>query len=519
MNRRLALAALLALALAVRLAFFFGGIRGSDAYLYSEHAWDVATGRYSMLGNTRALGLAPAPSPEQAARDVAPAMAALRFGVVLPTALAYRLFGVGDVQAALFPLLASLGTVIVIARLGALLADEVTGHWAAFLAAVYPLDVQLATLLGPDSFFPLLSGAAVLAFLSGQAACAGGRPARASLLFFGAGVALGIAGTLRETALVLLLPLALMFAWARRPAWAHMLVPAGVVLVLGAEVFAFWLGTGVPTYRLRVAALFESLLAGSPVAITSFLFYPRAMLGLDLAGFARCGIYFLLAAAAIAARAAAAPLVLWLVPVLAVLTFGSVSLTRYVPIVKAHGYLSIVTVPVVLLAALLAARLARLRPRPAWAVALGTVVLVTSLYATSRVLANVRADARPYRLVAAVLTEDPAHPVWVHNARWQLSLNYFLRYDTGYRYVTLDAQPAARLRDLSAIRDPRGIDDAYVVVHARYLAWDAWARPVAWRPEVPRFLVDPPAAWSVVLADRGTPAYNAVTLYRVPPAR
>ncbi len=71
MKPRAVLVSLLALALGLRILFFFGGVRGSDAYLYSENAWDVATGRYSILANTRSLGLARSPSADEVARDVA----------------------------------------------------------------------------------------------------------------------------------------------------------------------------------------------------------------------------------------------------------------------------------------------------------------------------------------------------------------------------------------------------------------------------------------------------------------
>jgi len=515
------LAAILVTALLIRLALFFGGIRGSDAYLYSEHAWDIASGRYSVLVNTYGLGTSGPEQSDLVPAQVAPAMAALRFGVLLPTALAYRMFGVGDLSAAFAPLLMSLLTILMVALIGRRLADAPTGLWAAALAAVYPLDIQLASLLGPDSFIPALSAAAFLAFILGQDRLNGGDRRQAFVFFVAAGAAVGALASLRETGVLMLLPFALFIVWWRALNAAHGGVLVGLATVAASEAIALALTTGVPFYRYQIAALFGRLLTDSPPEVTSFVYYPKAILGLDLAGVARYGLFFPLAVAAFFLHRRLGgrwglPAV-WLIAVFAVLNFGSVSLTRYVPIIKSYAYLSFVTVPVVLLAGFVMRDLQRVSRGACVAVA--AVIVVTSLYGTARVLANVGNDAAPYQRVVEAVAQHPDRPIYLHHPRWALFLNYFLRYQTGFRFVTDDAAPTGRLRYVGSISDPGMIHDAWVVAHERYLVYDIWGRYVGRASGVPDFLVHPPSGWQVLLTYRGHPGYNTVTLYYAPAGR
>ena len=77
-------------------------------------------------------------------------------------------------------------------------------------------------------------------------------------------------------------------------------------------------------------------------------------------------------------------------------------------------------------------------------------------------------------------------------------------------------EETGRWRDLSNVRAPSEIQDAYVVVHPRYLFADLLGNPLP--PQtVPEFLTDPPKSWTRLVSQQGTPAYNSVTLYYVPP--
>ncbi|MBI3160358.1 MAG: glycosyltransferase family 39 protein [Chloroflexi bacterium] len=122
------LALVLATALFVRMQLFTGMVRGDDVH-YAFAAYELSQGRTHF--------------------DVWEEGTA-RVGLYAPVALAYRLFGVSELSTVLFPLTASLGTVVLIFALGVMFSGPRAGLLAAMLWAVFPLDVFLATDLLPD---------------------------------------------------------------------------------------------------------------------------------------------------------------------------------------------------------------------------------------------------------------------------------------------------------------------------------------------------------------------------------
>jgi 4-amino-4-deoxy-L-arabinose transferase-like glycosyltransferase len=497
---------LLVLALAIRLALFFGGIRGSDAYAYAQHAINIATGQYDVTVDTEYYGF--------------------RFAVLLSTALAYKLFGVHDWSSALFPLLASLGTLALIVRLGSAWFDPRTGMLAGLLYTVYPLDLPSATLLGPSSFLPLLSAGAVLSYLNAT-------QGRASPAWYVAsGFCVGIAIQAREVGLLLLLPLVL-FATTRSfrgSALPIFLMGLGCAAPLAVEAGYYWRKTGDMFFRVTVVEKLSIPFAGGPdpEGVVSLAYYPQAMLGLELGGFAWFGFFGYLALAGIGLAWAGKdmnrilPLLLWLVPVAAYLQFGSMSLAQYIPVLKAYNYFSVVSVPLVLLGAygLMAAwnlaprcGITGARLRAAAAILLASIA-GTSLYGSYRVLENIRDDARPYQLVAQVVQTHPEMAIYVPHERWALFLNYYLRYRTGFRFYQrpLD-RGGGRLHYLWEITDPRDLQRAYVVLHDRYLYYDTVGRPIGRAARLPSYAFSPPAWWLVVMREQTQPAYNSFVLY------
>ena len=90
--------ALLLVAFVVRCVFFSGGIRGSDAFAYAQHAYDIASGHYDLHSIYGFYGF--------------------RYFVLLPTAFSFMIFGVNDLSASIFPYIFSLLNIIVVFLLG-----------------------------------------------------------------------------------------------------------------------------------------------------------------------------------------------------------------------------------------------------------------------------------------------------------------------------------------------------------------------------------------------------------------
>src|SRR5438093_495810 len=301
----------------------------------------------------------------------------------------------------------------------------------------------------------------------------------------------GLSTQAREIGLLLLLPLvvfAMRLKDGRRGA-SLLMIGTGCLAPLAFEAAAYWLLTGDPLYRMTVIQQLSEPYAGGPdpEGDVSWWYYPRAFFGLDLGGFAWFGFFVYLALGAIALAFARnegrriAPLLLWIVPVFAYLEFGSMSASRYLPILKAYHYLTLISVPIVLLGAYGLATLWTMAvecgPRAVWrraGVALALVGLtVTSLYGSYRVRENIRDDARPYQVVAQFVQIHPERVIYVPHERWALFLNYYLGYQTGYRFYQHPSRVGAgRLRYLWEVGDPSSLPQAYVVVHDRYLYFD-----------------------------------------------
>lgn len=257
------------------------------------------------------------------------------------------------------------------------------------------------------------------------------------------------------------------------------------------------------------------------------------MLGLDLGGLAWFGLFFYTAVLGAVMALMSHELrrlrllLIWAGVVFAILEFGPLSIRPYIPVTKTYHYLSLMSVPVVLLGAY--GILAMVDRTPDWLVrpfgwplrrmALAGSVLVlagTSLYGSYRVYLNFQDDARPYQLVASAVGRHPDWPVYVPHERWALFLNYYLGYDTGFNfYGDAAAKRRSRLRYLWDAPDPASIGNAYVVAHDRYLYHEFFGAPIERDPRIPGFVYAPPPAWRAVLRHAGTRRYNSLTLYEV----
>ncbi|MBX3046479.1 MAG: glycosyltransferase family 39 protein [Anaerolineales bacterium] len=135
---------ILCFALSIRLFNYLGVVRGDD-FDYSLYAYQVSQG----LLDSSSGGSSGSNRP----------------GVYLPVAMIYKIFGVSEFSATLFPLLASLITIIFIYLTLRQIADKPTALVGAFLWSIFPLDVFLATNLDPEGPLAMATAGAVYFFL------------------------------------------------------------------------------------------------------------------------------------------------------------------------------------------------------------------------------------------------------------------------------------------------------------------------------------------------------------------
>ncbi len=216
---------ILALAVVLRLFAFSGYIDGDDA-TYIARAVQVADGRF----------------------DAGLSHWGARLGVFVPAALLFKTFGPGLAWVVAAPFCWSLISAVLAYLVGKVVYGDVrVGLLAALFVAVFPMDIIMATQLYPSMGQAALMTTAFLAFYLAE------RRNR-HILYFVAGVALGLAYLHHETALYLLLPLGLYVLYVRRWRLGYATAAVGLAAVVVGESIVFAYYCGDPLHRLHVMA-------------------------------------------------------------------------------------------------------------------------------------------------------------------------------------------------------------------------------------------------------------------------
>ena len=332
-----------------------------------------------------------------------------RIGLIWPVAAVFRVTHADDFTASAWPMVGSLLSIVAAYLLGRDLASRRAGLIAAAIVALAPLEALVGVRLRPDAIMPGLLGLAVWLALRGGR---GGSWRWAA----GAGVMLGIAWSVRESALVLAPVLALTLWPAGRRALGAAAAGALAIPFITAVVFA--VGAGDPL-RPLIGAGTEGEWR-NPVSALSFDKSYVAMIG--RAAFDPGASLFLLAPVIVVAsgvvlyrrdRRAVLPAV-WLAWTALYLEFGTL-----VNLAKPARYLTLCTIPAALLVALAAdGRLGFLVPA---AVAVAAVAALWTLPARDLRHDDVMLVAR----VGAKLRSLPAGPVLSESYTWWAKLGTY----------------------------------------------------------------------------------------------
>ena len=425
-----------AAALVVRLVFFAGFVGFDDTY-YIDVAHRFATGDWT-------------PSASQFG---------LRIGLIVPAALVYRLFGVGDATTGLFPLLCSLATIPLAFVIGRLVAGETVGLLAAALLAVLPLDVIFASQLAGTAPASLLAGLALLFYLRAQ-------ETHRARSFFAAGACVGFGCLCADVTLFCLIPLSCHAAFVARRDWRTLWVPVGLASVFAGEALYYGIVSGDPLYRFSTLAR-QVATQGNVDALSSGLGLAYAVQPfLRLASEQEFGLFpaFLVPAIWMAVRRPPHPhlrlLALWVVTIFLYTSYGTVSPLRFAPLPRLPRYLASVAIPAVIL---LAAWLMTLRPR--WLhLSLGALI-VSSLLCIA--IDNGRAAKAPRRALVAFLEAEPCRQSVV-SPGLEFDVLYYQGFHPRCPLAVLVSDEEGRAQqaspDVTPVSSLEGIDDAYVAL-------------------------------------------------------
>lgn len=443
-----------------------------------------------------------------------------RLTVFAPVAPVYALFGVGPWQSKAWPLLLSLVQIALLFSFGRRFLSRGATLLGAAIVAIAPLDVLYSTVLNPDIVISTFMTATMVCwFIAFERA---GRASRWLLVM--AGLCLALAVVTRIFAVILLVPLAIHLL-QRRPPWRDLVwVALGGLLVVLPLGVAYAAQTGDPLYRFGVVT--GRYGEGAKSEGTQFLYYLKLVphVRYTLTGLVPALFLLGLAGSFWKPNRGQRLLLLWALPVLLYLQFGSMSTSEYIPILKRERFLLPLTVPLALLAGTVVTGLAhwigrRVAPS-GWTpgrlaggmVTLGLAVLaVNSVEIVSRNRAEGRAAFAAFTSSVETLRSEPALPVLFDHWRTGYRFSYYFGFEEGAEFYR-GGDDATRMGSPGAFGDSRlgylrwyghaeDLPEAFVVVDEAVLEAVRRGDSVTqtYRPgEVPEYAFDPPESWREV---------------------
>jgi hypothetical protein len=416
----------------------------------------------------------------------------------------------------------SLGGIVVLFLIGRRLFGGRVGLYAALLLAAFPGDALFATQLMPDIAISFFMGLSVLFFLKGEAAA----DRREAMGFYGAcGLAMLGAFLCRVTAVYHFLFFACFIFSRRRLERGAWLTLGAFGAALGLLYVFYYVKSGDLFYEMtllkKIRANEERLGRITQLRLTRNLEFMVPILNSQVG---RLNLYVVEARVWLAstylfgffyyfilpcffywafrmwqgARPAAqgpveggrtkskerlsfasrwgaclsAPLsipVLWLLITYLYSEFGTISLSRYQHMVKLPRYLSVQTMPGLLLVALWVERLIhgerdvrRTPTRVAYGVGALLFLIATSAGVLRKEVEGSLGHIAPYRAAYAALKDRPRKDLFVTEGWWPLRMSHYFGRENGY--IDPPGGTGNRLKLLRGLRDVRDVRDAYVIV-------------------------------------------------------
>ena len=323
-----ALILLIGAAAVVRM-IFYTGFFGSDEVVYNAQALALLHGDWQ-------------------ASDY---IGAVRYGINLPVAAFLALFGVNELSANLWSLLCSLGEVILVYVLARRFWGWKVGIYAAVLLAFLPLHVHYAGRMMADAPLAFFITLAFVLFILGE------DRGKKSGAYFGAGVALGFAYWIKSSVAILTVPVFLAYAvlrrrWVNQWLWAI----AGGFLMLALNMALMWVLSGDPLHVFTVdSGAVQKVIDNSAKVYTPTYYFQYLFVNVQHTWL--LGILFVWGGwrywsnKTDSSWGCGDTLLLWVLGLLAMLSFTVVSISPFAWIFKQTNYMLIFSAPMAVLAA------------------------------------------------------------------------------------------------------------------------------------------------------------------------
>lgn len=453
----------------------FSGLQGSDDLQYTHNAYQFLDGGFNSVTD-----------------DVTKT----RLLSYIPVSLFFYLLGVNEISAVLYPLVCSIGLLLLVYKLGALLFDDKTALLAMALYACFPIEVIHATMLYPELPMGLLMGLSMYCFLTVLK-----HPGKnENLLLFLAGVLVACAYMVKITAVLLLGVYCVYFLCYKRNVRAMLLLGAGLAVVIAAESLFYYSQNGdfLFQYHLpqQIAQQTRQAIVDNAGTLNylqqknmgwyrAFIYYPGIMFATIFTfSFYYHGVFMALGYLIWKRVKETYPIVMWFMLLLLALNFGFQSLNPLIFIPSSPRYLMVLSIPLVLLLGYVLGQARTRRWRIAATTAM-TVLILTSAWALKEQYAHGVPQTCANARALYQFLNDKDKPIYV-DPRTRQELVFL----DGYKNTLqlMDYGPETTFADLGSV------SDAYVIINRQWInrveLWYALEFP----PEVST----PPAHWELI---------------------
>ena len=465
---------------------------------------------------------------------------ALRFSLLLPVALLFKIFSPTEFVAVLYPLAASVGTIFVVYLIGRKLYGPKAGIFAAFIMATFPTDIRSGTLLLPGIIVTFFLSLAVWCFLSAESESG----KRAKLLYFLSGISVFFAFNARENSYYFLLFFLPFLFNIKRWKNGLYLIGMGFILPVIFLYTFYYFKTGDVLYNLHLAQKYRDPLIESGYIPENFsnwflciyymfpeffnLFtgksgYINPIFGLNFV----LGMPFLLYITIKSLVKHDWKLLIvpwWFLIVYLYLEFGTISLEQYQIMRKLARFLLILTPALALGYGIVMSDITsgiqkrikkhkRVTFSGIPSVVLIGVIIILQVFSLLFVLVinkyNTRYTMRKYRWgYYEVLKDKPRKPVYVTGGWWFNKFSFYFLPDL--RYADVSWKRSTMLRDLKEVREPSELAGTYILIDRSHFNGNNDLNLLLSYDTYGSYLQLPPQEWKL-LASR-----HNVEIYEVP---
>lgn len=395
----------------------------------------------------------------------------IRFSFILPHALFFYLFGISELTANLWPLLCSLGEIVLVFYLGRFLFDEDVGLLSAFLIAINPHHIVFSTYVGIDTTIAFFFALAVFFFLKGI------KEENWKIFHYSfSGIFIFVAYAAKAYGPLIFIVLFCFVIFFKKFEKYQFLTLFSFLFLISLLFLHYYLVLGDFFFHIHDLKRYT-------VHSSSYIFFFTLNLFPILTGngvINEAGFfpYFILLATIVLLfkkDKATYPAIIWLLVLFLYFELGSMSLTTYRMMTKMPRYLSIITTPSTLILAQFLTLLyrkkiffgpQRLKYHRSFPVFIVTFLLVTSIYSAKTTCFERQKIYKDFffkinkvgSYFVSLRSNKPINLYYIPSLSWRIRLPYELRFGDNFNLI-----------DFADIKDYKKIKNAYIVIDEQLL--------------------------------------------------